>query len=210
MGVFSRFMDIVNANINALLDKAEDPEKMVKLMMQEVEDTLIELKSSCASMIAKEKESLRKKSEAEHKVERWQSRAELAIDKGREELAKEALLEKKRVNDAVSRYQEDAHYYEKLVVKSKDDINRLEEKLLSLKEKHRSIIEENRNSEQETSFAKQSTLDRFEQMERQFDRMKYYDQHSSTEKQFAELEELEEIASELEALKKSRRKESST
>jgi phage shock protein A len=210
MGVFSRFMDIVNANINALLDKAEDPEKMVKLMMQEVEDTLIELKSSCASMIAKEKESLRKKSEAEHKVERWQSRAELAIDKGRDELAKEALLEKKRVNDEISRYQEDAHYYEKLVVKSKDDINRLEEKLLSLKEKHRSIIEENRNSEQETSFAKQSTLDRFEQMERQFDRMKYYDQHSSTEKQFAELEELEEIASELEALKKSRRKESST
>ncbi|MFA5571155.1 MAG: PspA/IM30 family protein [Sphaerochaetaceae bacterium] len=210
MGVFSRFMDIVNANINALLDKAEDPEKMVKLMMQEVEDTLIELKSSCASMIAKEKESLRKKSEAEHKVERWQSRAELAIDKGRDELAKEALLEKKRVNDEISRYQEDALYYEKLVVKSKDDINRLEEKLLSLKEKHRSIIEENRNSEQETSFAKQSTLDRFEQMERQFDRMKYYDQHSSTEKQFAELEELEEIASELEALKKSRRKESST
>ena len=210
MGVFSRFMDIVNANINALLDKAEDPEKMVKLMMQEVEDTLIELKSSCASMIAKEKESLRKKSEAEHKVERWQSRAELAIDKGRDELAKEALLEKKRVNDEISRYQEDALYYEKFVVKSKDDINRLEEKLLSLKEKHRSIIEENRNSEQETSFAKQSTLDRFEQMERQFDRMKYYDQHSSTEKQFAELEELEEIASELEALKKSRRKESST
>ena len=96
MGVFSRFKDIVNANINALLDKAEDPEKMLRLMMQEMEDTLIELKSSCAARMASRIRLDKRINEQKALVNRWQSRAQMAIDKGRDDLAREALAEKRK------------------------------------------------------------------------------------------------------------------
>ena len=99
MGVFSRFLDIVNANINALLDKAEDPEKMIRLMIQEMEDTLIELKSSAAAKMATLAKSKREYNEFEEEMKRWQARAELAISKGREDLAREALLAKRQVSE---------------------------------------------------------------------------------------------------------------
>ncbi len=99
MGVFSRFLDIVNANINALLDKAEDPEKMIRLMIQEMEDTLIELKSSAAAKMATLAKSKREYNEFEEEMKRWQARAELAISKGREDLAREALLAKRQISE---------------------------------------------------------------------------------------------------------------
>ena len=97
MGIFSRFKDIVNSNINSLLDKAEDPEKMLRLMIQEMEDTLIELKSNCAAMMA---DGIRKEKlldETQKTLSRWENRALLAIEKKREDLAREALLEKRNV-----------------------------------------------------------------------------------------------------------------
>ena len=96
MGIFSRFMDIVNSNINSLLDKAEDPEKMLRLMIQEMEDTLIELKSNAAGSIAQKIKLERKASDTEATVSRWEQRAMLAIEKGKEDLAREALIEKER------------------------------------------------------------------------------------------------------------------
>jgi phage shock protein A len=96
MGVFTRFKDIINANINSMLDKAENPEKMIRLMMQEMEDTLIDLKSSCAAKMAGKTKTLRELKDAEARVQRWQSRAELAISKKRDDLAREALIEKQK------------------------------------------------------------------------------------------------------------------
>ena len=120
MGVFSRFLDIVNANINSLLDKAEDPEKMIKLMMQEMEDTLIELKSSCAAKMASRAKSERTYNNALAAVERWQQRAELAIAKGRDDLAREALLEKTRVSGALDELAADIAGYDELSKVAKD------------------------------------------------------------------------------------------
>jgi len=96
MGIFTRFTDIVSSNINSMLDKAEDPEKMIKLMIHEMEDTLIELKSSCAGVIAGQKKLERKFDNILEKVELWSKRANLAVSKGRDDLAREALLEKRR------------------------------------------------------------------------------------------------------------------
>ena len=96
MGIFTRFRDIVSSNMNAMLDKAEDPEKMIKLMIREMEDTLIELKSSCANTIANQKKVERFMDGIREKEDFWTRKAELAVQKGKDNLARQALSEKRR------------------------------------------------------------------------------------------------------------------
>src|SRR5579862_7313762 len=97
MGMFSRISDIVNSNINAILDRAEDPEKIIRLIIQEMEDTLVEVRSSAVKTIAEKKELERKLASLTRDREEWQAKAQLAVTKGRDDLAKGALQVKAKL-----------------------------------------------------------------------------------------------------------------
>ena len=141
MGIFSRVRDIISSNINAMLDKAEDPEKLVKLMIQEMEDTLVDIKASCAGAMAEKKKIERALDETADRAEQWASKAELAVEKGREDLAREALLEKRRYRDRALTLEEEAEQCDGLVGQYQTDIMQLEEKLASAREKQRMLVQ---------------------------------------------------------------------
>lgn len=211
MGVFSRFKDIVNANINALLDKAEDPEKMLKLMMQEMEDTLIELKSNCAARMASRIRLERRIEEQKALISRWQSRAELAVDKGRDDLARDALIEKKKELATLSSLMKDLDSYSEIIDQSKAEINQLEDKLSQAKLKLKSLQEKARAAEAEAlanERLKRNTESHFDDLESIIDRINAENELNrpsrTTVDKFRDLEEQEEIEKELEALKKGR------
>ena len=211
MGVFSRFKDIVNANINALLDKAEDPEKMLKLMMQEMEDTLIELKSNCAARMASRIRLERRIEDQKALISRWQSRAELAVDKGRDDLARDALVEKKKELATLSSLMKDLDSYSEIIDQSKAEINQLEDKLSQAKLKLKSLQEKARAAEAEAlanERLKRNTESHFDDLESIIDRINAENELNrpsrTTADKFRDLEEQEEIEKELEALKKGR------
>ena len=140
MGIFTRFSDIVNSNINAILDKAEDPEKIVRLMIQEMEDTLVEVRSAAARSIADKKDLNRKLEALERELRDWDDKAELAIRKGREDLAKAALVEKSRVAQAAEIIKQDYLAVDEGLAKLNEDIARLESKLEDAKARQKALL----------------------------------------------------------------------
>lgn len=209
MGIFSRFKDIVNANINTLLDKAEDPEKMLRLMVQEMEDTLIELKSNCASMMAEGIRKEKKLEEVKKTLTRWENRAVLALEKGREDLAREALVEKRSVQSEIDSLKEQLKDNIKAVEESKTEMETLEAKLKETKEKLSILKEKKERAEMErkANDAMRGNVNaHFNAMEERIDRMTSWNdlnrKEKSTEDKFKEFEKDDEIERELAELKK--------
>ncbi|MDC7224154.1 MAG: PspA/IM30 family protein [Spirochaetales bacterium] len=218
MGVFTRFKDIVNANINAILDKAEDPEKMINLMIREMEDTLVEMKSSCASKMAEKAKIDREKKFFEEKVTGWESRARLAVEKARDDLAREAIQEKQRCLDELSYLTKDWEHLGSIVEEARSEISQLEEKLEQVRQKHRQLVQRGRHAEEKKKAresirqaSSSSAMDRFDKMESRIERMEaeadlYGHKNSDIESQFADLEKNDSVEEELAALKKSLKK----
>lgn len=198
MGVFNRVKDIITANINALLDKAEDPSKMLRLMIQEMEDTIIDLKSSCAAQLAEKKTINRELMEADNKIVQWRDRATLALEKGRDDLAKEALVEKRNWREKGSGFRNQFEVISTNVDLLRDDILKLEKKLISVKAKYKEFVVRSKQAEA-TQRVNASAYSKLNEMERQFERM---------EDEFTEFESSGSIDSELEDLKNQIKRES--
>ena len=141
MGIFTRFRDIVGSNINSMLDRAEDPEKLIKLMIQEMEDTLIELKSACAGEMAESKKVERLLMVTQKRVAYWEDKANLAVNKGRDDLARQALMEKRRHSQRAESLSNELTDHEALLAQYKEDIRQLEEKLKNARDKERMLVQ---------------------------------------------------------------------
>ncbi len=215
MGIFTRFRDIINSNLNAMLDKAEDPEKLIKLMIQEMEDTLVELKASCAGAMAGKARVSRGLDELEERVDNWGRKARLAVEKGRDDLAREALMEKRLTEEELDNRRREIENFTDLVEHYKDDINQLEEKLEAARNKHRILVQRHihasRRKDAQTRIRKIDSSDafvRFEQFESRIDRMEADAdlvnprKKSTLDDEFEKLETDERIEAELEALRK--------
>ena len=178
MGIFSRFSDIVNANINAVLEKAEDPEKIIRLMIQEMEDTLVEIRSAAAKCIADRKELGRHIEHLQLEQDEWARRAELAVRREREDLARAALAEKQAIGDQVEHMKSEIENVDAQLEKFNADITQLQGKLNDAKTRQRSIVIRHKTANSQLSARKQIHSDRldemlfrFESAERRIDRM---------------------------------------
>jgi phage shock protein A len=140
MGIFSRFTDIINSNINSLLDKAEDPKKMVRLIIQEMEDTLVEVRSSSAKTLADKKELARQISRYQNEAQQWQEKAELALSKDREDLAKGALLAKKKSTESAEVLSQELENIDLHINKLQSEISQLQVKLADAKARQKTIL----------------------------------------------------------------------
>ena len=178
MGIFTRFRDIVGSNINSMLDRAEDPEKLIRMMIQEMEDTLIELKAACAGVMADSKRVEQQQTETARRIQYWDDNAKLAINKGREDLAREALIEKRRFVQRTGSLTGELAEHQTLLDQYKDDIQQLEDKLKSAREKERLLIQRHiyatrkKRAQQEIRrMDNTDTVIKFEELENRIDHM---------------------------------------
>jgi phage shock protein A len=164
MGMFSRFSDIINANINAVLEKAEDPEKIIRLMIQEMEDTLVEIRSAAAKCIADRKELGRHIEHLEREKSEWAHRAELAVRREREDLARAALAEKQAIGDRTDQMKLEYENLDGQLEKFNSDITQLQGKLNDAKTRQRSIVIRHKTASSQLSARKHIHDDRIEEM----------------------------------------------
>jgi phage shock protein A len=178
MGIFSRLTDIVNSNLNSILDRAEDPEKLIRLVIQEMEDTLVEVRSSTVRTIAERKEIERKLSQLGRELDEWQRKAELALSRDRDDLAKGALVAKSKIAEQIDALQHQLTHIEEALAKSSEDIGRLQEKLTDAKKREKAIVLRHKSAASRLKVNTQIHDDRindafarFEQVERNLDEL---------------------------------------
>lgn len=178
MGIFSRMTDIINSNINSLLDQAEDPEKMIRLIIQEMEDTLVEVRSSSARVIADRKTAARRLEQVQAEAESWEEKAKLAIGKGREDLARAALQEKNAINDEVAVVEAELKATDEHINQLNEEVAQLQQKLGDAKAKQKALTMRSKTVESRIKVKRQmhrealdSAFARFEHFERRMDNL---------------------------------------
>lgn len=213
MTVFSRISEIINANLNSILEQAEDPEKLVRLITQEMEETLVEVRSASARHLADKKQITQSLNAYRRESQVWESKAELAISKGRDDLAKAALKERTRFETAITSVEGDLIHINTSIDKLKSDSEQLEVKLQSARTRQKALIVRGQTAKSRIKVKRQlhdvsfdDAFNRFESYERKLDEMEgeieSFDLGSkSLSAEIHELEHDEHLNVELEALK---------
>ncbi|RLQ23053.1 phage shock protein PspA [Seongchinamella sediminis] len=176
MGIFSRMTDIINSNINSLLDQAEDPEKMIRLIVQEMEDTLVEVRSSSARVLADRKAAARRLEQVQAEADSWEQKAKLAISKGREDLARAALQEKHAIEDEVALVAAELKATDDHIGQLNEEVAKLQQKLSDAKAKQKALMMRSKTVESRIKVKRQmhrealdGAFQRFDQFERRMD-----------------------------------------
>lgn len=170
MGMFSRFTDIINANINSMLEKAEHPEKMIRLIIQEMEETLVEVRSAAAKNIAEKKSILRQSQYLQGRVEHWQSKAELALTKDREDLARAALTEKHNSQAELDTVNEQLAQLDEVLAAVQEDSSRLQEKLTEAKRRQEAYVLRQQSAEVRLKVREKAVVHNIDQAIAKFER----------------------------------------
>jgi phage shock protein A len=215
MGIFSRTRDIIAANFAELLDKAEDPAKMIRLIIMEMEETLVEVRASAARTIADQKEMRRQISRLERLQDSWTEKAELALSKGREDLAKAALVEKQKAADMADSLKVEIEVLDDALRASEADIAKLQGKLREARTRQNAIqtrLESANNRARlremyagpkvDDAFSRFDVLERRADMaEGRADALALGAPPKTLEEEISELRNAEKVDAELEALK---------
>ena len=213
MSIFNRLSDIINSNISALLDKAENPEKMIRMVIQEMEETLVEVRSGTAKVIAEKKTLTRRSENLRKQAGAWEAKAELALSKGREDLAKAALMEKSSIVSSVEITDKDLLKLEETLDKLSVEIELLQAKLNDARARQKTIVMRTKATASRldvnrhlTSYTIDNAMDKFEYYEKKIDQMEgqmdsNHIEARGLQNEFDELEKQESIDKELEELK---------
>jgi len=176
MGIFSRMTDIINSNINAMLDQAEDPEKMIRLIIQEMEDTLVEVRSSSARVLADRKTAARRLEQVQAEAASWEDKARLAISKEREDLARAALQEKRAIEEEIAVVEEELKATDEHIGQLNGEVAQLQQKLSDAKAKQKAMLMRSKTVESRIKVKRQmhrealdDAFQRFEYFERRMD-----------------------------------------
>ncbi len=215
MGIFSRTRDIIAANVTDLLDKAEDPAKMIRMIILEMEETLVEVRASAARTIADQKEMRRHIGKLDKLQENWTEKAELALSKDREDLAKAALVERQKAADMSDQLSAEITVLDDTLRAAEEDITKLQNKLREARTRQNSIMTRLESAHNRVKMREmyagpkvEDAFSRFELMERRVDfaegradALSLGAPPKSLEEEIAELRSSEKIEADLAALK---------
>ena len=220
MGIFSRTRDIIAANVTDLLDKAEDPAKMIRMIILEMEETLVEVRASAARTIADQKEMRRHIAKLTALQDSWTEKAQLALSKDREDLAKAALVERQKATDMAEHLAHEIETLDEALKAAEEDISKLQGKLREARARQNSLVTRMQSAESRLrvreAYAGEKVNEafaRFDMLERRVDlaegradAMGLGAQPKTLEEEIAELKSADKVDADLAALKASMNK----